>query len=206
MLMKKLLLSGLIISLFLPGLAFAAFNDVSLTTDTVLSVNGITLNVSGSSAVIESIVVGSTNFTVTLQGNAASTFQVTAPNLNEFATNQQNGLSTHICNASQSKLGYTASSSEVIVIITPSATLCTSPAADTSGGSGSSSGGGGGSTPAAQASPVAQLVTSTNFSSMPPTEKQAAISQIRAALIPLIQQLIVLLNQEIQNMQASGNY
>lgn len=161
--MKKLLLSGSIASLLLPGLAFAAFNDVSLTTDAVLSVNGITLNVSGSSAVIESLVVGSTDLTVTLQGNAASTFQVTAPNLNEFATNQQNGLSTHICNASQSKLGYTASSSEVIAIITPSATLCTSPAADTSGGSGSGGGGGGGggsttvTAPVTPVVPVAQL-------------------------------------------------
>lgn len=203
--MKKLLLTGSIISLLLPGLAFAAYNDVSLTTDAVLSVNGITLNVSGSTATIESIVVDSTNFTVTLQANAASTFQVTAPNLNVLATNQQNGISTDICNATQSKLGYTASSSAVVAIITPSATLCTSPAADTSGGTGSSRGGGGG-TPAAQASPVAIVATNVNFSSMTPAEKQAAISQIRAALIPLIKQLIVLLNQEIQKMQASGSY
>src|SRR3990167_398305 len=154
MLMKKLLLSGLIISLFLPGLAFAAFNDVSLTTDTVLSVNGITLNVSGSSAVIESIVVDSTNFTVTLQANADSTFQVTAPNLNQLSTNQQNGISTDLCNSTQSKLGYTASSSEVIAIITPSATLCATAAA--TGTSGAGTGGGGGGSPAPQASPVAQ--------------------------------------------------
>ncbi|MDO8728760.1 MAG: hypothetical protein Q7K26_02590 [bacterium] len=196
--MKKLLVSGSIVSLLLPWLAFAAYNDVSLTTDTVLSVNGITLNVSGSTAVIESIVVDSTTFTVTLQGNAASTFQVTAPNLNELATNSQNGLSTHICNATQSKLGYTASSSEVIVIITPSATLCTTAAADTSGGSGSSGGGGGGATtvitPVAPVVPVAQLTTSE------------AIAAIKAQLIPLIQQLIVLLNLEIQKMQASGSY
>src|SRR3989344_3953484 len=166
--MKKLLVSGTIASLLLPGLAFAAYSDVSLTTDTVLSVNGITLNVSGSTATIESIVVGSTTFTVTLQANAASTFQVTAPNLNQLATNQQNGISTDFCNSGQSKLGYTASSSEVIAIITPSATLCTSASADTSGGSGGGSGGGGGGggTPAPQAPPGAQLVTSPNFSSM----------------------------------------
>jgi len=202
--MKKLLLSGSIASLLLPGLAFAAYNDVSLTTDAVLSVNGITLNVSGSSAVIESIVVDSTNFTVTLQANADSTFQVTAPNLNQLSTNQQNGISTDLCNSTQSKLGYTASSSEVIAIITPSATLCATAAA--TGTSGAGTGGGGGGSPAPQASPVAQVVAIQGFANLTPAEKQAAISQIRAALIPLIQQLIILLNQEIQNMQASGSY
>jgi|SRR3989344_11524 len=186
---------GLGLSLSFAFPAFAAYDDVSLTTDTVLSVNGITLNVSGSSAVIESIAVGGTTFTVTLQANANSTFQVTAPSFNVLATNQPLGISTHVCNATQSKLGYTASSSEVIAIITPSATLCTNAAADTSGGTGTSRGGGG--TPAPQASPVAQLVTTADFSSWTPAQKQAAIAQIRAALIPLIQQLIALLQQQI---------
>ena len=197
---------GLGLSLSFAFPAFAAYDDVSLTTDTVLSVNGITLNVSGSSAVIESIAVGGTTFTVTLQANANSTFQVTAPSFNVLATNQPLGISTHVCNATQSKLGYTASSSEVIATITPSATLCTNAAADTSGGTGTSRGGGGGGTPAPQASPVAQLVTSPNFSSMTPAEKQAAISQIRVALVSLIQQLLVLLNQQLQTMQPSGSY
>ncbi|KKT14136.1 MAG: hypothetical protein UV94_C0023G0008 [Parcubacteria group bacterium GW2011_GWC1_43_30] len=63
---------GLGLSLSFAFPAFAAYDDVSLTTDTVLSVNGITLNVSGSSAVIESIAVGGTTFTVTLQANDLS--------------------------------------------------------------------------------------------------------------------------------------
>ena len=37
-------------------------------------------------------------------------------------------------------------------------------------------------------------------------EKQAAISQIRVALVSLIQQLLVLLNQQLQTMQPSGSY
>ena len=201
--MKKLLISSSIAVLLLPGLAFAAYNDVSLTAGTVLSVNGITLNVSGSSAVIESLVVGSTNFTVTLQGNAASTFQVTAPNLNVLATNQQNGISADFCNGTQSKLGYTASSSEVIAIITPSATLCTTAAADTSGGTGSSSGGGGGGS-TTTVTPVAPTVNITQLST------QEAIVAIKVQLISLIQQLIaeliVQLQAEIQAMQASGSY
>ena len=39
--------AGILVALLAPALAFAAYDDVSLTTDTVLSVNGITLKVSG---------------------------------------------------------------------------------------------------------------------------------------------------------------
>ena len=37
----------LVVLLAAPALALAAYDDVTLTTDTVLSVGGITLNVSG---------------------------------------------------------------------------------------------------------------------------------------------------------------
>lgn len=208
--MKKLLVSGSIASLLLPILAFAAYNDVSLTTDTVLDIGGITVNVSGDTATVESIAVGAASFTVTLQGNANSSFQVTAPNLNKLVTNQQSGISVDACSGLKSVLGYTASSSEVIAIITPSATLCSSPAADTSGGTGSSRGGGGGSTPAPQASPVAVVVTGTDFSSLTPAEKRVLIAQVRTQLASLIQQLISLLiaelQQQISEAQAAGSY
>ena len=52
--MKKLLTrTGIVIALFLPTLAFAAYNDVTLTTDVVLSVNSVSINVSGSSATVD---------------------------------------------------------------------------------------------------------------------------------------------------------
>lgn len=200
--MKKLLTSVSIASLLLPGLAFAAYNDVSLTTNASLSVNSITLNVSGSTAVIESIDVGATTLTVTLQ--SGSSFQVTAPNLNKLSTNQQLGLDSDLCNATASKIGYTASSTQIVAIITPSSDLCTGAAADTSGGTGSSRGGGGGGSPASQASPVAQTVTASDFSSLTPAEKQAVIAEIRTTLVSLIQQLIALLNQELAKIKASG--
>lgn len=189
--MKRLLLSSSIVTLLLPGLAFAAYNDVSLTTDTVLSVNGITLNVSGSSATIESIVVGGTTFVATLQAN--SSFQVTAPDLNVLAQNQPLGVSTHVCNATLSKLGYTSSSTEIVVTVTPSATLCTGSTADTSGGVGSRGGsGGGGST--TTVTPVAPTVNITQLST------QEAIAAIKVQLISLIQQLLILLNQQLQTL------
>ncbi|KKT96105.1 MAG: hypothetical protein UW97_C0018G0009 [Parcubacteria group bacterium GW2011_GWA2_45_15] len=200
MLMKKLLLSGVVASLLLPSLAFAAYNDVSLTTDVVLSVNGITVNVSGSSATIESIVVGSTNFIVTVE--SGSSFQVTAPDRNVLEKNSQVGIAVDICNGTKSTLGYTTvtGSDELAITITPSATLCTGPTADTSGGTGSSGGGGGGGGGGAS---VTLVVPTVNVTQLTNAE---AVAAIKVQLISLIQQLIVLLNQQLQAMQASGAY
>ncbi len=201
--MKKLLTLASIAGLFLPSLTFAAYNDVSLTTDAVLSVNSITLNVSGSAATIESIEVGSTDFIITLQ--SGSSFEVTAPNLNKLTTNQQLGLNIDACSGTMSKIGYTASSSQIVATITPSATLCASPAADTSGGTGSSGGGGGGGNSTVTATTPITSVLST--ASITPEAKAAAILTIKVQLTSLIQQLLVLLNQQLQSMQAgSGTY
>ena len=197
--MKKLLISSSIATLLLPSLAFAAFDSVRLNTSTSLSVNSITLNVSGSEAVIESIAVGGTTFTVTLQ--AGSTFEVSAPGLESMTTNQQLGLSSNLCTGLISKMGYTASSTEIVAIITPSSTLCTSATADTSGGLGSSTsgGGGGGATVVKPTVPVAPVLSTPE-----------AVAAIKAQLIVLIQQLIAelikQLEAEIAAMQASGSY
>lgn len=128
--MKKLLAGITAFGLFAPALALAAYNDVSLTTDTVLSVGGITLNVTGSTAAVESITVNASDFSVTLQ--AGSSFKVTAPDLNRLSASTLSGVSQDVCSATQSILGYAPDASSVTVTITPSATLCSS------GGSGTS--------------------------------------------------------------------
>ncbi|OHA89816.1 MAG: hypothetical protein A3C70_00990 [Candidatus Zambryskibacteria bacterium RIFCSPHIGHO2_02_FULL_43_14] len=199
--MKKLLLSGSIVALLLPALAFAAYNDVSMDTTVVLTVNSITLNVSGSASTIESLVINPTTFVVTIKNG--SSFQVTAPGRESLSADTGQGQNVNTCNGTESKLGYNLSgtSDTVTVTIAPSTTLCAD-VAEVGSSSKSDGSGGGGGTPAPQASPVAQLVTTTDFSSWTPAQKQAAIAQIRAALIPLIQQLIVLIQQQI----ASGNY
>ena len=140
--------AGILVALFTPALALAAYDDVTLTTDTVLSVNGITLNVSGSSATIESITVNAGNFSVTLQ--SGSTFQVTTPGLERITADTLTGVSSDICNASQSLLKY-APGASVTVTITPSAVLCSS----TSGGGGGASTGGGSTTPVTPTTPAA---------------------------------------------------
>jgi len=197
---KIVLALGLSLSFALP--AFAAYNDVLLTSDTVISVNGITINVTGTTASIASITVDATSFSVSLE--AGSTFKVNAPNANDLAALPAISSAFYTCTATDATLEYKSVTATQTVTITPSAAVCNA-GISSSGGTSGSSGGGGGS-PAPQASPVAQLVTNPNFSSMTPSAKQAAIAQIRTALIPLIQQLIILLTQELQAMQASGNY
>jgi hypothetical protein len=77
--MKKLLVLGSVVALAIPALAFAAYNDVTLTTDAVVSVGGYTLDVSGSSATIQSITVNTGSFSVTLA--SGSSFSVSSPTL-----------------------------------------------------------------------------------------------------------------------------
>lgn len=145
--------AGIVVTLLAPAFALAAFDDVTLTSDTVLSVNGITLSVSGSSSVIESITVNATNFSVTLL--SGSFFQVAAPGLGQLSTDSLTGISSNLCTTSQSLLAYQPST-DVTITITPTTTSC----ASASAGGGSSSGGGGSSSTASTAS-VTSVVTST---------------------------------------------
>src|SRR3989338_873317 len=93
--------AGILVALMAPALAFAAYNAVALTTDVVLSGNGVTLNVSGTSAVIESMTVNATNFSITLP--SGSTFQVTAPGLEQINARTATGQTSFFCNNSQSR-------------------------------------------------------------------------------------------------------
>lgn len=120
-----------------PSLTFAAFDDATLTTDTVISVGGYTLNVSGSSAVIESIVVNTSSFDVVMQSGSSIT--VNSPDRNQLsATTDSDVAATNTCNSSESTLALSATGAGTITI-TPSATIC----ATASSGSGGGGGGGG---------------------------------------------------------------
>src|SRR3989344_5564844 len=145
--------AGILVALFAPALALAAYNDVTLTTDTVISVNGITVNVHASSAVIESMTVDTADFSVTLA--SVSTFEVNAPNFNRLAYSTNTGLTSDICNSGLSLLRY-APTSSVTVTITPSTTLCAA-----SGGSSSSSSSSSSASPATQATPATPASTTT---------------------------------------------
>lgn len=119
----------------------ATYNDVTLTTDTVISVNSLSLTVSGSSASIESIVVNSTNFDVTLQ--SGSNFKVVSANKATLSTSATAVvLTSSTCTASESTLTLSGGN-QVTVTITPSATEC-DVGISAAGGSGGGGGGGGG--------------------------------------------------------------
>ena len=62
-----------LLTVFFPMLTLAAATDVTLTTDTVISVAGINLNVSTSDASFESMTVNSDNFSVTMPAGSRLT-------------------------------------------------------------------------------------------------------------------------------------
>lgn len=101
-----------------PSFALAAFNDVSLTTDAVIQVGSYTLNVTGSTAVIQSIEVGEDDFIATLATGSSMT--ITSPTRNQLQTDTATGV-TNTCNSTVSSLAITGATT---VTITPSATIC----------------------------------------------------------------------------------
>ncbi len=193
-------------ALLLPALAFAAYNDVSLTTDVVLTVNSITLNVSGSASTIESLVINPTTFVVTIESGSA--FQVTAPNLESLSADTGQGQNVNTCNGTSSVLGYnlTGTSGQVVVTVTPSSTLCADATVATGSSKSDASSGGGGGGATTVTTPVVTPITPVVVQ----TANAEAIAAIKTQLIALIQELISLLivelQQQIQAAQATGSY
>ena len=148
--LKRTLLALIIL---LPFSTLAAFNDTTLTTDVIISVGGYTLNISGSSAVLESVTVSSTHFSVTLVSGSSIT--IVSPTRNRLETDITTGV-TNTCNSTESSLAITGTGT---ITITPSITVCvdaTPVATPTPSGGGSSSSG-------SQVSPwiLQQLLVST---------------------------------------------
>ncbi len=195
--MKKLLTrTGILIALLLPSVAFAAYNDVTLTTDVVLSVNSVSINVSGSSATMETIAVGATTFTATLQ--SASTMTINAPNLS-VTTEPAIGGITAVCSSGVKTVTIPAVSGGNTVTVTPSSTACTNDTSSTSSGGGGSpsligggGGGGGGSatpasTPASTPTPTSSGLSTTQVDAILSLlssfgADQATIDNVKAAL------------------------
>ena len=134
----------------MPGLALAAFDDVTLTTDVIITVGGINLTVSGSSAVIQSITVGSDTFSVVLP--TGSSIKVASAGGYALSTDAGSGsyASTASCTGGVSSVTLTSTASATVTV-TPLTTACdaapTTTTTSSGGGNGApvaSSGGGGG--------------------------------------------------------------
>lgn len=139
--MKKLVALLPLAAIFVPTLTFAAYNDVTLTTNAVISVGGYTLNVSGSSAAIQSITVDAGSFSVTLA--SGSSFSVSSPTLQQLSSDVTSDVTNNTCTGSASSISLAYSGAGTVTnVVTPSATICTTVAS--SGGSSNSGGSGSG--------------------------------------------------------------
>ncbi|TSC84574.1 MAG: hypothetical protein G01um101417_105 [Parcubacteria group bacterium Gr01-1014_17] len=147
-----------------PTISFAVFDDVTLTTDVVITAGGINLSVSGSSAVVESITVNSDRFFFTLR--SGSSIQVTSTDKKQLTTSAPvQYITTNECGSSSSILKFSSSdSSETIITVTPQSSACGSSATSaTVPSSSSSSSGGGGSTPAGLINPTPPSTVAQNI-------------------------------------------
>ena len=206
--MKKLLIPALVLGSLLPAIAFAAYNDVSLTTNARISANSITLNVSGNDAAVESLTVGSGSFTAVLQ--SGSNLKVSPSGKTQMSydvtyTGNNAPQVDYVCTTATSTLTVTASS-QTTLVVTPLSTACTGPGESTSsssGSSGSSGGGGGGGTT------VTTTTTPAPTTAIAGTANAEAITAIKTQLVALIQELIAMLIAELQaqiNAQAGASY
>ncbi len=181
--MMKNLLIILASVLLLPSIAFAAFDDVTLTTDVVITIDGINLDISGSSAEVKSITVNAANFTFVLLNGGS--LQVTSSDRRRLITDADSGKYVELitCDSSDSILKHSSTlarsgSAPVTITITVSSDTCSSSSSSSSSGGGGGivsagfGGGGGGST-------TTPPVTTTQAQSTPqPSVTAVSISPV----------------------------
>lgn len=154
--MKKLLLALSLSALLLPSIAFAAaYNDVSLTTDAIITVGGLSLNVASTDTVLQSMTVSDNSFTVTLAPGSA--FVVTSPDRRTFTVTGQTTSLQQDCTDSYSRLRI---SSDPSVTFTATVSIDSTTCTNGGGGGGTVSSGGGSST-------VTPVATSSATSTTP---------------------------------------
>ena len=200
--MKKLLASAATLALIFPSLALAAFNDATLDSNVSLTVNSISLAVGGSGATVESIIVDSSSFNVTML--SGSVLEVTSAARATLSVSDSSVVSVNECNSTQSriKLTYSGSTSKTVTI-SPTSTECSS----SGGGSGGGGGGGGGSV-SPSPSPTPAPVTATTTVSVATTTKAVVTAVSTPA--PVVSQssevlaLVAQLKSLIKLFQALG--
>ncbi len=163
----------------LPLVGHAAYNDVSLTTDAIVTVGSIPLNVSGTADVVESITVDSTNLSVTMP--AGSTLTIQSANRYSLPTNSSSLYVTDACTPSYSAVTLTVPSGGATqsINVTPNSSINCSYTTSASGSSGRSSGGGGSSSaaPAKTVVPVALVVTPAKTAAASPSLLKADLAR-----------------------------
>ena len=185
----------------LPFSSHAAYNDVSLTTDTVITVGSYTLSVSGATASVESVTVNSADLTVTLPAGAS----IIVRSSDRYILNVTGVASTYYsseCDSSYNTLTISVpggSNPTETARITPSSETCS--VATATAGSGSSSGLSRVSSPSYQAVSriaVTSLAPVANISTLLPTVNQVifSVDLVRGMTSPDISNLQSVLGQD----------
>lgn len=161
----------LLVSLVLPLVAFAAFNDVQLSSGTtlVITVGSSNLQFSAYDGNVQDVQVAAGSVTFTMA--PGSTVSISSTDRKTFTYQVSKTIATATCTDTASILGLALASSEAsneVVTVTPTGSTCVIPG--TSGGGGGGGNGGGSSTtpaptPAPASTPVpavAQVLTAVS--------------------------------------------
>lgn len=145
MIMKKLILaSSILLASIIPSLAFAAYDDVAITSSAVISAGGQSFNVEGDSNVIESITVTADDFYFILQAN--SFLKVSSPALKQIDSSAAPKFITdQACETNASYVKFGPTSESVTITVTPKQFTCPRGGVSSGGGSSGNSSGGGNS-------------------------------------------------------------
>jgi hypothetical protein len=108
----------------LPVLALASYNDVTLDSNAVIQVGSYTLNVSGTSATLQSITVND-NATLSVTLASGSSITVSSPALYELSSDIQTDVTSTVCSNATSSISLAYSGAGTVTnTITPSSTSC----------------------------------------------------------------------------------
>ena len=185
--MKKFLASATTLALLVPSLALAAYNDVTLTTDTVLSVNSSDITVEGTSAVVASAEVGAT--TVVFSMPAGSRIELRSASGTAMTASDTSIVTVNTCSSNSRLSLNNTGDSTITETVTVGSGACTASGGN-GGGGGSSYGGGsggGGGAPSTTYTTTAQGTQTTTQ-----TSTTASTGGNVAALVAQLQSLIQL--------------
>ncbi|TSC89631.1 MAG: hypothetical protein G01um10143_121 [Parcubacteria group bacterium Gr01-1014_3] len=181
--MKKVL-TTLLLSLVVPGLALAAFDDVQLSTGTtfVMSVGGNNLEFTITSGNVESATVNDGSVTLLL-ATGGSGVLITSPNKSTFNYGFSASIASEFtCNSGSSVLSLGGNGT---ITVTPTGTACVA----SSGGGGGGSGGGGSSDSTTPSTPAPEPVpTPTPAPEPAPVAAPAPVASVAQIVAPLVAQ------------------
>lgn len=184
--MKKFLATATTLALLVPSLALAAYNDVTLTTDTILSVNSSDITITGSSAVVESAVVGATTIVLTMP--TSSHIELRSATGTALTASDTTIQTVNTCSTGNTNLSFNNTGDSTITeTVTVGSAHCTLSSGSGSGGGSSFGGGGGGGGGVVTVSPTpAPTPTPTPTPSPTPSASNADLGALLAQLRSLI--------------------